>query len=170
MTITAAEMAGGYKVSVTFERKVGLPNYGSATYRAWVEAEVPSSADTSDYILKLQDAFKSVKLAVLQEAGIEFVVGDDGIVREAHTPAVSIEQAAATVVRAFPGSSVSYDDSAATVRVKGKQHGPLPDWFIEQAAAKGVREVWDNRDQIAGTRKPHFKSTDAQGIGFWPPR
>lgn len=56
--------------------------------------------------------------------------------------------------------------------IKGTQHGPIPDWLYEQAAAKGVSEVWDNRDRAQGTRKPHFRSTTGgeDAPAFWPPR
>lgn len=60
--------------------------------------------------------------------------------------------------------------------VQGTQHGELPPWLIEQAAVKGVSKVWDNRDQVQGTKKPHFRAADgtvdANGreVAFWPPR
>lgn len=59
--------------------------------------------------------------------------------------------------------------AAGGVRVKGKQFGELPAWLLTQAAAKGVTEVWDNRDSVEGTKKPHFKATN-DDIPFWPPR
>lgn len=163
--------SGGFRLSVTFERKVGLPNYSGATYRAWAETEIPADAAVEDYAAKLQSIFVPVKMAVLQEAGIEFVVGDDGIVRESFTPAVSVEQATATVIRAFPGSKVVQEDDGDDdgVVVVGKQNGPLPAWLIKAARAKGVTKVYDNRHEVEGTRKPHFRSTDREH-GFWPPR
>lgn len=56
--------------------------------------------------------------------------------------------------------------------VKGTQHGPLPEWLYEQAAAKGVTEVYDNRDRAQGTKRPHFRSTTGgdNAPAFWPPR
>ena len=56
--------------------------------------------------------------------------------------------------------------------VKGTQQGPLPDWLWEQAAAKGVTEVYDNRDRARGTKRPHFRSTTGgdDAPAFWPPR
>jgi len=171
VTITPV-VGGGSKISVTFERKVGLPNYGNVTYRAWVEGELPAAATTADIVGRSEELFAAVKMACLQQAEIAFTIGDDGIVREQFTPAVSVEQAAEKLTRAFPSSTTKWDSDIADdgVRIKGKQHGPIPEWLPAAAAAKGVTEVWDNRDSIAGTKKPHFKSTDTRGIGLWPPR
>lgn len=62
--------------------------------------------------------------------------------------------------------------SANGVAVRGTQHGPLPDWLVLDAFQAGVSEVYDNRDQVAGTKRPWFKATmggkDAKA--FWPPK
>ena len=62
--------------------------------------------------------------------------------------------------------------SANGVTVKGKQHGPLPDWLALEAFQAGVTEVYDNRDQVAGTKRPWFKATEGgkDAKAFWPPR
>lgn len=60
----------------------------------------------------------------------------------------------------------------APLSVKGAQHGPLPDWLFEAAAAKGVTEVYDNRDRAAANPKyPLFKSTAGgpNPPAFWAP-
>lgn len=58
------------------------------------------------------------------------------------------------------------------VIVKGSQHGPLPDWLYQQAGAKGVSEVYDNRDRAVGTKRPWFRATvgGENAPAFWPPR
>lgn len=55
------------------------------------------------------------------------------------------------------------------VTVKGPQHGPLPEWFINEAANFGVTSVWDNRDKVAGTKRPWFKDVNGDKA-FWPPK
>lgn len=95
------------------------------------------------------------------------------------------EQAANIIQANFPGAQPVADVSPPAqytpmpqaqpqfaIMVKGKQFGPLPDWLYEQAAAVGVTEVYDNRDRIAGTRRPWFKSTTGgdDAPAFWPPR
>ena len=56
------------------------------------------------------------------------------------------------------------------VRIKGTQHGPIPAWLHKECAAKGVSEVWDNRDGLsANPKRPWFKAVEG-GAGFWEPR
>jgi len=60
--------------------------------------------------------------------------------------------------------------SGFTVRIKGKQHGPIPEWLPAACMAKGVTEVWDNRDRLAeNPKRPWFKSTSSEDA-FWAPR
>jgi hypothetical protein len=59
--------------------------------------------------------------------------------------------------------------SANGVRVKGNQFGPLPDWLALEAVQAGVTLVWDNRDKVAGTKRPWFKDVNGDKA-FWPPR
>jgi hypothetical protein len=58
------------------------------------------------------------------------------------------------------------------ITVRGNQWGPLPDWLLLDAVQAGVSEVYDNRADVAGTKRPWFKATiggkDAKA--FWPPK
>ena len=62
--------------------------------------------------------------------------------------------------------------SANGVTVKGNQFGELPDWLVLDAFQAGITEVYDNRDQVAGTKRPWFKATTGgkDAKAFWPPR
>jgi hypothetical protein len=55
------------------------------------------------------------------------------------------------------------------ISVKGNQFGPIPDWLVLEAAQAGVTQVWDNRDKVAGTKRPWFKDVNGDKA-FWPPR
>lgn len=68
--------------------------------------------------------------------------------------------------------SVPFAPAPGQLVVKGAQFGPLPDWLFEQAAAKGVVEVYDNRATVGTSRRPWFKSTSGgeNAPAFWPPR
>jgi hypothetical protein len=81
----------------------------------------------------------------------------------------AVEQAIARVETAFPNTTVQ-SEVQSKLRIKGKQHGELPEWLFAEAAKKGVTEVWDNRDGLAqNPKRPHFK--DAHGdAAFWPPK
>ncbi len=78
-----------------------------------------------------------------------------------------------------PGYTPQADNNEggiATVEVivtkNGGQQGPLPAWFIADAAKKGVTKVFDNRARLGENAKlPWFKSPEDQGgHAFWPPR
>jgi hypothetical protein len=55
------------------------------------------------------------------------------------------------------------------VSIKGNQFGQIPDWLVLEAAQAGVTQVWDNRDKVAGTKRPWFKDVNGDKA-FWPPR
>jgi len=55
------------------------------------------------------------------------------------------------------------------VTVKGNQFGQIPDWLVLEASQAGVTQVWDNRDKVAGTKRPWFKDVNGDKA-FWPPR
>lgn len=69
----------------------------------------------------------------------------------------------------LPPSHAENMASANGVTVKGNQFGPLPDWLALEAFQAGVTQVWDNRDKVAGTKRPWFKDVNGDKA-FWPPR
>ena len=77
----------------------------------------------------------------------------------------------AKVQNAGPKMRITQASSAKTdgVTVKGNQFGAIPDWLIAEAAQAGVSQVWDNRDKVAGTKRPWFKDVNGDKA-FWPPR
>jgi len=59
--------------------------------------------------------------------------------------------------------------ASGDVTVKGNQHGELPSWLYVEAEKAGVTMVWDNRDKVAGTKRPWFKDVNGDKA-FWPPK
>ena len=59
--------------------------------------------------------------------------------------------------------------ASGDVTVKGNQHGELPSWLYVEADKAGVSMVWDNRDKVAGTKRPWFKDVNGDKA-FWPPK
>ena len=56
------------------------------------------------------------------------------------------------------------------VRVRGSQHGELPQWLIMAALEQHIYEVYDNRDTLhENPKRPWFKCTQSK-TGFWPPK
>ena len=76
-------------------------------------------------------------------------------------------QNTAPKMRIAQASSAKGDGQA--VSVKGNQFGAIPDWLVLEAAQAGVTLVWDNRDKVAGTKRPWFKDVNGDKA-FWPPR
>lgn len=113
-----------------------------------------------------------VNFSQVYDAVCEIILTSQGLTTGGSTPIMTDEQATAAIKAAFPEATVTTAPTGGgfTVRVKGKQHGPLPEWLITQCAAKGVTEVWDNRDGLAANpKRPWFKSTTTNDA-FWEPR
>ena len=111
-------------------------------------------------------AFDAVSDALLTTMGMNII-----------TPA----QGEAMIVEAFGGTVVTQTapvyaptQPVATggfqVRIKGQQHGPIPEWLHSECAKVGVTEVWDNRDGLsANPKRPWFKAVSGDKA-FWAPR
>lgn len=92
---------------------------------------------------------------------------------------MSLEQVAEAeqrVIEAFNATPVTSTHAPTSssggfqVRIKGKQHGPIPEWLHSECAKKGVTEVWDNRDGLAANpKRPWFKAVQGDAA-FWEPR
>ncbi len=76
----------------------------------------------------------------------------------------------ATEPTPLPAQSFSQPTGGFQVRIKGKQHGPIPEWLHSECAKVGVTEVWDNRDGLsANPKRPWFKAVQGDKA-FWAPR
>lgn len=69
------------------------------------------------------------------------------------------------------GQPVGPHNYQLTVKGAGP-HGPIPEDVYRWAAENNVHEVWDNRDQPPGSRRPLFKSTQGgrDAPTYWGPR
>jgi hypothetical protein len=115
------------------------------------------------------------------------MAGTDVNKRPSREEMSKVERTAAASRGYLPRSSTAFPDrktvhvppshpesiaSANGVTVKGNQFGELPDWLVLDAFQAGITEVYDNRDQVAGTKRPWFKATTGgkDAKAFWPPR
>lgn len=102
------------------------------------------------------------------DAVCEIILTSQGLTNTVPTQTSEVEAIKATFPDAVQTTQVNA--SGFSVRVKGKQHGPLPEWLITECAKKGVTEVWDNRDGLAANpKRPWFKSTTSNDA-FWEPK
>lgn len=121
----------------------------------------PSSDDIMVNVANWNLAYDAISEALLTSMGMS---------------AQQVEEAEQRVVDAFNATPVTstHAPSASSggfqVRIKGKQHGPIPEWLHSECAKKGVTEVWDNRDGLAANpKRPWFKAVNGDAA-FWEPR
>lgn len=168
------------KISVTFERKVGLPNYGNLTARAWVEGTVAQDANESQVSVALGGLFTAAAAAVFDQLGLEYIMDDDGVIREANAPLPDPEQ---RIHQTFGATQQDQggNGGGSEVRVMNPadQAGPLDDWLVRECGKLGITAVWDNRRKATGNQ-PHYKEAvprggtghgkDGDPKAFWPPK
>lgn len=128
----------------------------------------PKTDDVNRNIADFLIAFEATTDALLEVHGMT-----KGAAAPAWAQEAAEQQFVETVQRVFPTATV-VDSAPATggfqVRVKGQQHGPLPEWLHTECAKKGVTEVWDNRNKLSeNPKRPWFKAVNGTEA-FWAPR
>ena len=127
-------------------------------------------------IVDLGDEYKGAVSDALKKAAQSFGVGlylarheDKATASTERTPITNPTPSpykGENIKALFPDAT---EVASGDVVVKGTQHGELPSWLYVEAEKAGVTQVWDNRDKVAGTKRPWFK--DANGDkAFWPPK
>ena len=127
---------------------------------AKIAADLTSKAEGVDArIAEFALLFSTIKDIVFEE-----IFGDTSAAVE-EAPQANVLQ---MVQSTFAGSTQVA--SAGDVAIKGKVHGPIPEWLIKACKRDGVTEVWDNRDSLAeNAKRPSFRATSGEK-SYWPPR
>jgi len=101
-----------------------------------------------------------------------FVDIKDVLLDSIYGDASNVEAATQTLESAF-GEVKKVDavpSSGFEIKVRGQQHGDIPNWLLADARKAGVSEVFDNRDGLAqNPKRPWFKATTGDKA-FWPPK
>lgn len=124
---------------------------------------IPSSNDLNESLSDWATAYHFIKDALFGDMGF----GTSSPAATASAPAsYTVDQAVASLEQSMGAVATT------TVRVKGDQHGPLPDWLFGEAARAGVTEVYDNRNSLAeNPKRPWFRGTGGKDApAFWPPK
>ena len=146
------------KVSVTFERKLGLADYGNVVARVWIEDNIPADATPAAAAEAAQNLFAAAKAAVYDELGIEVLLSESGVLREKHTPAVQATQSQGEqAIRRELGGTPAYDTKG--LEVAGDLKENIPDWVAEICNTAGVTKVWANDGQYG----PFYKEFVSKG-------
>lgn len=125
---------------------------------------VPKTDNLENNILMWNDAFDAVTEALFAKVGDDVLTAPQTVTSTTTYTAPSSQEA--MLQNAFPTGSVS----SMNIRVRGEQHGPLPEWLATACAKDGVGEVWDNRDKLSiNPKRPWFKSTTSDKA-YWAPR
>lgn len=133
---------------------------------AKIAADLTSANDITTRLGEWAVAFETVR-----ESLLDCIIGNGTTTAPAQQytpthipdiPAVTFQQ---QVEQVFPNTT------AISVQIKGKAHGPVPEWLSAMAIAKGVTTVWDERDKLqSNPKRPWFRSTEDKDVCFWPPR
>lgn len=129
----------------------------------------------ADLTPKTDDIMTNIANWVLAfDATTEALLGVHGMSKDTSTTSgfATEQEATQSLQEAFGATEVTSMPQAGgfQVRIKGKQHGPIPAWLNEECAKVGVTEVWDNRDGLAANpKRPWFKAVQGDKA-FWEPR
>jgi hypothetical protein len=124
----------------------------------------PPYDDVNTRIASWLDAFDAVREALFNAHAFGEMVA---------TPATTytqpVEQQVQMVTNAFP-TATQTQGMVGSIRIKGSQHGPIPEWLVSACAKDGVTEVWDNRDGLAvNPKRPWFKAVQGEQA-YWEPK
>jgi hypothetical protein len=126
----------------------------------------PKTDDIMTNIANWAIAFDATTDALLEKHGMS----NNGMTEQEVTQAVISTFGATPVETPAPAPQASAPAGGFQVRIKGKQHGPIPAWLHNECAKVGVTEVWDNRDGLsANPKRPWFKAVQGDSA-FWEPR
>lgn len=123
----------------------------------------------ADLTPKGDDVMKNIADWVIAFDAVNDALSSKALSAPAAEPTTAQPDAVQQIMQAFPNTTV-VQDAGFSIRIKGTQHGPLPEWLAAACRAKGVTEVWDNRDKLSqNPKRPWFKSTTSDDA-FWAPR
>jgi hypothetical protein len=176
------------KVSLSYEVKIGLPNYSNVVVRAFVERRVTEGlSEEGELSVAYSLAHAAVDEALFDFGGVAAVVPQVKAVKTerdgTETPLADSE--VERLAAAFGGSVETEPRPPVAAgrmpRIAGKQHGELPAWLADC----GYDKVFDNRDGLTPVpgedaeaaarrqKRPWFKDASVaggKGKGIWPPK
>jgi len=160
------------KITVHFERKVGLANYSNVAASAYLEIDVAEGVDSSDVTAK---AFDQVKAAVLDQLGIEAELNEQGILVEKDQPVAvtggNSTGNAAAFADAFGATPATpaqgaFDTRGVDIVNERDMTENVPSWLPDELTRLGIESVWANQGKygqfykekvVAGDEPKHFK-------------
>lgn len=133
---------------------------------AKIAADLTPNTDSVDAnIVAWVQAFDAVRESLFEAIGDMPTATYAPAPQQMQTPAPAQTQEQ-MITNAFPTAS----PAIGNIRIKGNQHGPIPEWLVSACAKDGVTEVWDNRDGLAANpKRPWFKAVNGNQA-YWEPK
>lgn len=165
--------------TVAFERKVsvGYPDYENAVGYMSVQFDFAPGSDKQDIIARARQAFFEAKAVVFEQLGVEFEVGEGGVLIETirkHFPTASVVQSSGGVTDASNTNQGASTGAPAVGDVsaefpEGASHEALVAWATARFASH-PSEFFDNRGKKASgeykATAPDLKHKSTQK-GVW---
>jgi hypothetical protein len=174
-----APVETGLKGTAFYGKKLNDGNYGADEAGLYVQFDIDPADGDQQILANVRDAFVKAKVAVLEQLGVDFVVDEQGIVREAGVsvaqvkevfPGAVVEQSApAPAAPAAPVSAASVDASGPWYGKRGKAV-ILNGVDLWDVLADSPEQFYDNRTKKASgeykANAPDFKHKES-GKGLW---
>jgi hypothetical protein len=168
--------------TVTFSRKVSVRQYESAEASIFVQFEIPNEGSPeqqrAELLANARAAYFSAKALVFQELGLEFTVGEDGVIHEVLqknfgkvtdvTPtelaAVAMDSQTSATPFAEPTATEPNAPYAVDTQDKNERNANKR-WAVARIASH-PDEWWDNRQNKRNPKAPDYKHKET-GMGVW---
>jgi hypothetical protein len=146
------------RLTVSYERKVNLGNYESAS--VFVSMQVDAGDDNDETLQAIKDAFVMVRASAYEQMGIKFSVDEAGIVQERLERTFGpVEVVSGDEAKPFNKPQPPSKPRSDTVAPKSKK-------ALWEELANNPSQWFDNREGKRNPKSPDFKRKNT-GEGLW---
>lgn len=145
--------------TISFGRKVGLPNYSNEELSLFLQVELPEGATLDDIEKALEPQVAFVKAFVYKQLGVPFGMADNGVV-VGEVPAEAPKKTGGKPKAGggAPKAKVDKDEYWGAV-ASAEQSGD--NWRSQDGEL-----IYDNRESKRNPKAPDFKFADS-GVALW---
>jgi len=144
--------------TISFGRKVGLPNYSNEEMSLFLQVELPEGASLDDIEKALEPQIAFVKAFVYKQLGVPFGMADNGVVVGEVPADIPKKAGGKPRAAAQPKAKVDKDEywgAVATADPSGDN------WRAQDGEL-----IYDNRESKRNPKAPDFKFADS-GVALW---
>lgn len=149
------------RLTVSYERKVNLGNYESAS--VFVSMQVDAGEDNDETLQSIKDAFVMVRASAYEQLGIQFSVDEASIVQE------RLERTFGPVEVVTGDETKAYNKPAAPTppsKPRSDTVAPKSKKALWQELQDNPSQWFDNREGKRNPKAPDFKRKNT-GEGLW---